>query len=143
MYDTRVLYTSSLTTSAAISAQNNFQGLILGGYIYRYTPCRYAPALSQQLFASVSGTVHEVVSSSTDPCDPLVACVCAGCQSHRSSQSACFLPCLPSYVPPRYCLCIYLHSDPQCSRHLDCWPALCLLPFSERISDLHPRFSRT
>ena len=25
-------------TSAAISAQNSFQGLILGGYIYRYTP---------------------------------------------------------------------------------------------------------
>jgi len=41
--DTTVLYTSSLTTSAAISAQNNFQGLILGGYIYRYTPRRYAP----------------------------------------------------------------------------------------------------
>ena len=37
-------YTSSLTTSAGISAQNNFQGLILGGYIYRYTPRRYAPA---------------------------------------------------------------------------------------------------
>jgi len=32
------LYTSNLTTSAAISAQNNLQGLILGGYIYRYTP---------------------------------------------------------------------------------------------------------
>ena len=39
LHDTTVLYTSSLTTSsAAISAQNNFQGLILGGYIYRYTP---------------------------------------------------------------------------------------------------------
>ena len=37
------IYTSSLTTSAAISAQNNFQGLILGGYIYRYTPRRYGP----------------------------------------------------------------------------------------------------
>ena len=39
------IYTSSLTTSAAISAQNNFQGLILGGYIYRYklTHRRYAP----------------------------------------------------------------------------------------------------
>ena len=37
LHDTTVLYTSSLTTSAAISAQNNFQGLILGGYIYRYT----------------------------------------------------------------------------------------------------------
>ena len=47
MHDTTVLYTSSLTTSAAISAQNNFQGLILGGYIYRYTPPRrYAPAWS-------------------------------------------------------------------------------------------------
>jgi len=34
---------AGLTTSAAISAQNNFQGLILGGYIYRYTPRRYAP----------------------------------------------------------------------------------------------------
>ena len=43
LHDTTVLYTSSLTTSAAISAQNNFQGLILGGYIYRYTPRRYAP----------------------------------------------------------------------------------------------------
>jgi len=31
------------TTSAAIGAQNNFQGLILGGYIYRYTPRLYAP----------------------------------------------------------------------------------------------------
>ena len=40
LHDTTVLYTSSLTTSAAISAQNNFQGLILGGYIYRYTPPR-------------------------------------------------------------------------------------------------------
>ena len=39
------IYTSSLTTSAAISAQNNFQGLILGGYIYRYTPHRYAPVV--------------------------------------------------------------------------------------------------
>jgi len=38
LHDTTVLYTSSLTTSAAISTQNNFQGLILGGYIYRYTP---------------------------------------------------------------------------------------------------------
>jgi len=38
LYDSTVLYTSSLTTSAAITAQNNFQGLILGGYIYRYTP---------------------------------------------------------------------------------------------------------
>ena len=37
------IYTSSLTTSAAISAQNNFQGRILEGYIYRYTPRRYAP----------------------------------------------------------------------------------------------------
>jgi len=44
LHDTTVLYTSSLTTWAAISAQNNFQGLILGGYIYRYTPRRYAPA---------------------------------------------------------------------------------------------------
>ena len=44
LHDTTVLYISSLTTSAAISAQNNFQGLILGGYIYRYTPRRYAPA---------------------------------------------------------------------------------------------------
>ena len=33
LHDTTILYTSSLTTSAAISAQNNFQGLILGGYI--------------------------------------------------------------------------------------------------------------
>ena len=31
LHNTTVLYTSSLTTSAAISAQNNFQGLILGG----------------------------------------------------------------------------------------------------------------
>ena len=38
LHNTTVLYTSSRTTSAAISAQNNFQGLILGGYIYRYTP---------------------------------------------------------------------------------------------------------
>jgi len=37
------IYTNSLATSAAISSQNNSQGLILGGYIYRYTPRRYAP----------------------------------------------------------------------------------------------------
>ena len=37
------IYYSSLTTSAAISAQNNFQGLILGGYIYRYTPPSLRP----------------------------------------------------------------------------------------------------
>ena len=43
LHHTTVLYTSSLTTSAAMSAQNNFQGLILGGYIHRYTPSRYAP----------------------------------------------------------------------------------------------------
>jgi len=43
LHDTTVLYTSSLTASAAISAQSNFQGMILGGYIYRYTPRRYAP----------------------------------------------------------------------------------------------------
>jgi len=36
-------YTSSLTTSALTSAQNNFQGLILGGHVYRYTPRRYVP----------------------------------------------------------------------------------------------------
>jgi len=35
---TTVLYSSSLTSSAAISEQNNFQWLIWGGYIYRYTP---------------------------------------------------------------------------------------------------------
>jgi len=33
---------SSLTTSAAIRAQN-FHRLILGGYIYRHTASRYAP----------------------------------------------------------------------------------------------------
>ena len=38
LHDTTVLYTSSLTTLAVTSAQNNLQGLILGGYIYRYTP---------------------------------------------------------------------------------------------------------
>ena len=43
LHDTTVLYTSSLATSAAISAQNNFQGLILGGYIYRYTPPSLRP----------------------------------------------------------------------------------------------------
>jgi len=43
LHDTTVLYTSSLTTSAAISAQNNFQGLILGRYIYRYTPLSLRP----------------------------------------------------------------------------------------------------
>ena len=32
-----ILQSYTLTSSAAISAQNNFQGLILGGYIYRYT----------------------------------------------------------------------------------------------------------
>jgi len=31
-------YSLILTSSAAISAQNNFQWLILGGYVYRYTP---------------------------------------------------------------------------------------------------------
>jgi len=44
LHNTAVRYTSSLTSSAAISAQHNFQGLILGGNIYRYTPRRYAPA---------------------------------------------------------------------------------------------------
>jgi len=38
LHDATVLYTSSLTTSAAISAQNNFKGLILGGYIYTDIP---------------------------------------------------------------------------------------------------------
>ena len=38
LHNTAVQYTSSLTSSAAISAQHNFQGLILEGYIYRYTP---------------------------------------------------------------------------------------------------------
>ena len=34
-----MLYTNNLTSSAEISAQNNFQGLILGGYgIYTDTP---------------------------------------------------------------------------------------------------------
>jgi len=42
LHNTAVRYTSSLRSSAAISAQHNFQGLILGGYIYRYTPRRYA-----------------------------------------------------------------------------------------------------
>jgi len=49
LHDTTVLYISSLTTSAAISAQHNFQGLILGGYIYRYTPRRYAPGNGSRL----------------------------------------------------------------------------------------------
>jgi len=39
-----VLYSSSLTSSVAISAQNNFQGLIWG-YIYRYTPRCYGRAM--------------------------------------------------------------------------------------------------
>ena len=43
LHDTTVLSTSSLATSAAISGQNNFQGLILGGYIYRYTPPSLRP----------------------------------------------------------------------------------------------------
>ena len=43
LHDTTILCTSSLTTLAAISAQNNFQGLILGGYIYRYTPPSLPP----------------------------------------------------------------------------------------------------
>jgi len=45
LHNTTVLYNSSLTSSAAISAQNNFQGLIFGGYIYWYRPThrRYAP----------------------------------------------------------------------------------------------------
>ena len=53
----------------------------------------------QQLLASVSGTVHEAVSLSTYPCDPVLACVCAGYQSHHSSESAHFLPWLHSVVP--------------------------------------------
>jgi len=44
LHNTRVLYTSSLTSLAAINAQNNFQGLIWGGYIYtNINPRRYAP----------------------------------------------------------------------------------------------------
>jgi len=35
-----------LTSSAAISAQNNFQGLI-SGYIYRYTSRRYGPGSTE------------------------------------------------------------------------------------------------
>jgi len=35
LHNTAVRYTSRLTSSAAISAQHNFQGLILGGYIHR------------------------------------------------------------------------------------------------------------
>jgi len=34
---------SYMTSSPAISAQNNFQGPILGGYIYRYTPSVATP----------------------------------------------------------------------------------------------------
>ena len=55
LHDTTVLYTSSLTTLAAISAQNNFQGLILGGYIYRYTPRRYAPDFKLHMRAGTAG----------------------------------------------------------------------------------------
>jgi len=43
LHDTTLIYTSSLTTLAAISAQNNFQGLILVGYIYRYTLPKSVP----------------------------------------------------------------------------------------------------
>jgi len=43
LHNTTVQYTNSMTSSAEISAQNNFQWLILGGYIYRYTPRRYSP----------------------------------------------------------------------------------------------------
>jgi len=53
LHNTAVRYTSSLTSSAAISAQHNFQGLILGGYIYRYTPRRYAPAVCLSVCLSV------------------------------------------------------------------------------------------
>ena len=50
-------------------------------------------SFSQQLLASFpGGTVHHAVSSSTYRCDPVLACVCAGCQSHRSGQSTRFLP---------------------------------------------------
>jgi len=44
-------------------------------------------SLSQQLLVSVSGTVHDAVSSSTYPCDPLIACVCAECQSISTFSS--------------------------------------------------------
>ena len=45
LHNTTVVFASSLTSLAAISAQNNFQGLILCGYIYRYNPHprRYSP----------------------------------------------------------------------------------------------------
>ena len=61
LYNTAVRYTSSLTSSAAISAQHNFQGLILGGYIYRYTPPRslrpcYQSACQVNYFQTCSWT---------------------------------------------------------------------------------------
>jgi len=58
LHDTTVLYTSSLTTSAAISAENNFQGLILGGHIYRYTPRRYAPDLFRHATTNITRHVY-------------------------------------------------------------------------------------
>jgi len=63
LHNTAVRYTSSLTSSAAISAQHNFQGLILGGYIYRYTPV--ATALAWSVGLSVCWSVTLVSPAKT------------------------------------------------------------------------------
>jgi len=60
---------------------------------------------------SIMETVREVVSSSTYSCDPVLVCVCAGCQSHRFSQSARSLP----WLPLRTCL----GSALLCARYLE------------------------
>jgi len=88
LHDTTVLYTSSLTTSAAISAQNNFQGLILGGYIYRYTPRRYDPA------SNALNDLHVIRRASFPSCYVVhcnrVVSVCAKvtCRSQLTASTA-------------------------------------------------------
>jgi len=56
---------------------------------FRLPDAQFMPrCFSQQLLASFpGGTVHHAVSSSNYPSDRVLACVCAGCQSHRSGQS--------------------------------------------------------
>jgi len=115
LHDTTVLYTISLTTAAAISAQNNFQGLILGGYIYRYTPRRYAPgwqpsrlALRTCLATAISSKSHNFLlnsnksddDTSLEELDLLCACMYASWNAQRHGRRGRQIRRSPPLVPP-------------------------------------------
>jgi len=92
LHNTTVLYTDV----TAISAQNNFQGLILGGYIYRYTPVATALTVAGVCAVpSVLWAASQLVTSNHRTNPPVVLL-----SARRTSSSASDLDDVWSLLKP-------------------------------------------